>query len=58
MSVSKDLELNMSGLLDVLLDDAMIVVKRFHCLALCSVKLLVEFLLVLHNSHALAASSE
>ena len=48
----------MPRLLDVLLDDAMVVVERFHCLALGSVKLLVEFLLVLHNSHALAASSE
>jgi hypothetical protein len=58
MAITEHLKLDVSRLLDVLLDDDMLIIKALSCLALGSVKLVEELLFVLNDSHPLAAATK
>jgi hypothetical protein len=55
--VSEDLKLNVSRLLNVLFHDHMLIIEALLGLSLGSVKLIKELLLIVYDTHSLAASS-
>lgn len=58
MAIAEDLELDMSGLGNILLDNHMLVLERLHSLSLGSFQLIEEFRFMPHNTHSLATSAK
>lgn len=57
MTITENLKLDVAGLLNILLDDNMLIVETLESFSLCSVKLIVKFLLMSHDSHALTTAT-
>jgi hypothetical protein len=57
MFVSKNLNFDMSWLLDVFLDKHMVIAETFHALSLCGIELIEELRLLHDDSHSLTTSS-
>lgn len=58
VSVTEDLKLDVSRLLNVFFDNDMLIIEALLGLSLCSVKLVEELLLIVNNTHAFASASQ
>jgi len=58
VSVTEDLELDVSRLLDVLLNYNVLVVETLQSFSLGSIELVMEFFLMANDTHALATTSQ
>lgn len=57
MFVTENLHFNMTRARHILLQDHVIITEALHTLALCSIKLIHEFGLIVHDTHAFATAT-
>ena len=58
MLVTENLDLNVTGVFDILLNNHMIIIKSFHGFSFGSVELVHKFSLITNNPHTFATSAE